>query len=114
MKGPTIDEIAALARAMRDHCKPIRPRVTGELLDTCGTFVLINAKKGEIESAAKEIGRLDEVVEVYSIAGEYDLIAKVRVEEYERLAEVVTQKIQKIPGIERTRTLMAFKTYKLE
>jgi len=37
MKGPTIDEIAALARAMRDHCKPIRPRVTGELLDTCGT-----------------------------------------------------------------------------
>jgi anthranilate phosphoribosyltransferase len=77
-------------------------------------FVLINAKKGEIESTAKEIGRLDEVIEVYSIAGEYDLIAKVRVEEYERLAEIVTQKIQKIPGIERTKTLMAFKTYKLE
>jgi DNA-binding Lrp family transcriptional regulator len=55
-----------------------------------------------------------EVIEVYSIAGEYDLIAKVRVEEYERLAEIVTQKIQKIPGIERTKTLMAFKTYKLE
>jgi anthranilate phosphoribosyltransferase len=77
-------------------------------------FVLINVKKGEIENTAREMGRLDEVVEVYSIAGEYDLIAKVRVEEYERLAEVVTQKIQKIPGIEKTRTLMAFKTYKLE
>jgi anthranilate phosphoribosyltransferase len=77
-------------------------------------FVLVNVKKGEIENTAREMGRLDEVVEVYSIAGEYDLIAKVRVEEYERLAEVVTQKIQKIPGIEKTRTLMAFKTYKLE
>ncbi|MGB5812207.1 MAG: anthranilate phosphoribosyltransferase [Polyangiales bacterium] len=37
MKGETVDEIAAAARAMRSRCTPIRPRVEGPLLDTCGT-----------------------------------------------------------------------------
>lgn len=37
MKGPTITEISAIARAMRDNCKEISPRVEGELMDTCGT-----------------------------------------------------------------------------
>lgn len=37
MKGPTITEITAIARAMRDNCKSISPRVSDELMDTCGT-----------------------------------------------------------------------------
>lgn len=37
MKGPSVSEIAAIARAMRDHCDRIRPRVDGHLIDTCGT-----------------------------------------------------------------------------
>lgn len=37
MKGPTVTEIAAIARAMRDHCDRIMPRVAGPLIDTCGT-----------------------------------------------------------------------------
>lgn len=37
MKGPTVSEIAAIARAMRDHCDRIEPTVSGELIDTCGT-----------------------------------------------------------------------------
>lgn len=37
MKGPTADEIAAIARAMRDNCVQIRPRVSGNLTDLCGT-----------------------------------------------------------------------------
>ena len=37
MKGPTVPEIAAIARAMRDHCDQIAPKVSGELIDTCGT-----------------------------------------------------------------------------
>jgi anthranilate phosphoribosyltransferase len=37
MKGETIDEISALASAMRDHCHRIDPRVDGRLVDTCGT-----------------------------------------------------------------------------
>ncbi|MFA7466774.1 MAG: anthranilate phosphoribosyltransferase [Desulfotomaculaceae bacterium] len=37
MKGPTITEITAIARAMRDHCNSISPKVSDELMDTCGT-----------------------------------------------------------------------------
>lgn len=37
MKGESSDEIAAAARALRRHCQPIRPKVDGPLLDTCGT-----------------------------------------------------------------------------
>ncbi len=37
MKGPTIHEISAIAKAMRDYCIPVTPRIQGELLDTCGT-----------------------------------------------------------------------------
>jgi len=37
MKGPTISEIASMARAMRDVAKPVRPKVAGRLTDTCGT-----------------------------------------------------------------------------
>lgn len=37
MKGPTLTEISAIAKAMRDYCIPVTPRVEGELMDTCGT-----------------------------------------------------------------------------
>ncbi len=37
MKGPTLTEISAIAKAMRDHCIQIRPQVEGDLMDTCGT-----------------------------------------------------------------------------
>jgi len=37
MKGPTIQEVAAIARAMRASCAQIAPRVQGDLTDTCGT-----------------------------------------------------------------------------
>jgi anthranilate phosphoribosyltransferase len=37
MKGPTLTEISAIAKAMRDYCIPLRPKVVGELMDTCGT-----------------------------------------------------------------------------
>jgi anthranilate phosphoribosyltransferase len=37
MKGPTVDEVAAIARAMRDNCVQISPNVTGDLTDMCGT-----------------------------------------------------------------------------
>lgn len=37
MKGPTLTEISAIARAMRDYCIQVSPKVEGELMDTCGT-----------------------------------------------------------------------------
>jgi anthranilate phosphoribosyltransferase len=37
MKGPTLTEISSIARAMRDYCIPVAPKVDTELMDTCGT-----------------------------------------------------------------------------
>ncbi len=37
MKGPTVTEITGLAQGLRDQCTPIKPKVSGPLLDTCGT-----------------------------------------------------------------------------
>jgi DNA-binding Lrp family transcriptional regulator len=76
-------------------------------------IILLNTEKGMVSQVAKELGKIDEVTEVYSVAGPYDLIAKIQVEEYERFSEVIAGKLQGIEGIEKTQTLMAFKTYKV-
>ena len=73
--------------------------------------VLIRAVPGDIPSLARRIAGIEGVAEVYSVSGEYDLVAIVRVPEYERVAVVVTEEIAQITGIERTNTLTAFRVY---
>jgi DNA-binding Lrp family transcriptional regulator len=75
-------------------------------------IVLINTDRGSIHNIAKEIGAIPDVVEVHSVTGPYDLVVKVQVEEYERMAEVITEKLGQVSGILDTTTLMAFRTYK--
>jgi DNA-binding Lrp family transcriptional regulator len=48
---------------------------------------------------------------VYSVAGDYDLVAMLRVKQYEDMAEVVPGKLQRLDGVTRTQTLMAFQCY---
>jgi len=76
-------------------------------------LVLVNTSKGMVSKVAKTLGAIDEVTEVYSVAGPYDLVAKIQVEEYEWFAEVIAGKIHEIEGIDAAETLMAFKTYKI-
>jgi DNA-binding Lrp family transcriptional regulator len=73
--------------------------------------VLIRAVPGDIPALARRLAGIDGVAEVYSVSGEYDLVAIVRVTEYDRVAQVVTEEIAKISGIERTNTLTAFRVY---
>ena len=75
-------------------------------------IVLVNVERGTADAVARELGAITEVVEVHSVAGPYDLVVKVQVEEYERMAHVITQRIQNVDVIESTETLMAFHTYK--
>jgi DNA-binding Lrp family transcriptional regulator len=72
---------------------------------------LIRAVPGDIPALARRIAGIEGVAEVYSVSGEYDLVAIVRVPEYDRVAEVVTEEIARIAGIERTHTLTAFRVY---
>ncbi len=74
-------------------------------------IVLIHAERGRAPQAAEALLEVPEVAEVYSVAGEYDLVALVRVRHYDQMAQVVPQKLAGVPGIVRTQTLMAFQCY---
>ncbi|MCF8110370.1 MAG: anthranilate phosphoribosyltransferase [Desulfobacteraceae bacterium] len=75
-------------------------------------LVLFKVEKGKIPKLANQLGAIQEVVEVLSITGEYDLMAKLQVRQYESLSDIVTEKMQNLEGVLHTRTMMAFKTYK--
>ena len=74
-------------------------------------IVLMQTERGRTQQAAEALLDIHEVSEVYSVTGEYDLVAIVRVRRYEQMAEVVPQKMADVPGITRTETLMAFECY---
>ncbi|MEU1982599.1 Lrp/AsnC ligand binding domain-containing protein [Nocardia sp. NPDC019395] len=74
-------------------------------------IVLIQADNGRIPETAQAVAETDGVTEVYSCAGDVDLIALVRVRDHEEIAEVVTARIDKVPGVQRTVTHIAFKSY---
>jgi DNA-binding Lrp family transcriptional regulator len=75
------------------------------------TIVLAVCDIHAIPETAQAVADLAEVSEVYSVAGDYDLVIMVRVREHDDLARVVSEGIAKIPGIDRTQTLVAFKVY---
>jgi len=74
-------------------------------------FVLLDVDVDQVPEAAEAICHLDGVTEVYSVTGRYDLIVKVRVPENEALADVVTQGIGKVAGIQGSETVIAFRSY---
>jgi DNA-binding Lrp family transcriptional regulator len=73
--------------------------------------VLIQCEIDEISEAAQAIAEIDGVSEVYSVAGEFDLIAIVRVADHEDLAKVIPGGIAKVDGVERTETLISFQVF---
>ncbi len=74
-------------------------------------FVLIDAEPSRIAELAGELAAVDGVAEAYSVAGDADLVAVVRVRHMDDLAEVVTGRIAALAGIVHTRTMVAFKAY---
>jgi DNA-binding Lrp family transcriptional regulator len=74
-------------------------------------FVLIDAEPTRISDLAGELAEVEGVAEVYSVAGEADLVAIVRVRRHDDLAEVVTRRISALEGIINTRTLIAFQAF---
>jgi DNA-binding Lrp family transcriptional regulator len=78
---------------------------------TVHAVVLIQCEIDAIPEAAQAIAEIEGVSEVYSVAGEVDLVAVVRVAEHDHLAEVIPGGIAKVQGVERTETLIAFQVY---
>ncbi len=74
-------------------------------------FVMMNAERDRIAAIPDELLKISGVTEVYSVAGDFDLVAIIRVKEADELAKVVTEGFVKVRGITRTVTHMAFRCY---
>jgi DNA-binding Lrp family transcriptional regulator len=74
-------------------------------------IVLINAKRDKIPETVQKLTEMKGVSEVYSVAGQYDIVAIVRVRENEALADVVTKRMLKLDGIDKTLTMIAFEAF---
>ncbi|WP_433325606.1 Lrp/AsnC family transcriptional regulator [Spirillospora sp. CA-294931] len=74
-------------------------------------IVFVKADVARIPEVAEAIAALSGVSEVYSVTGEYDLIAMVRVHHHDDLNEVIPGSLNKVPGIRDTATHIAFQTY---
>lgn len=74
-------------------------------------IVFIRAEVNRIPEVAEQIAALPGVTEVYSVTGDIDLIAIVRVRDSDAIADVVTGQLNKVPGIRSTQTHIAFRAY---
>ena len=74
-------------------------------------IVLVHTATDRIPETAQAIADLDGVSEVYSCAGDVDLIAVVKVAEHEQLADVIAGRVSKVEGVRRTDTHIAFRSY---
>jgi DNA-binding Lrp family transcriptional regulator len=74
-------------------------------------IVLIDCATDTIPEVARTLADLPGVSEVYSVAGSVDLIALVRVREFDQIAEVIAGGISKVAGVINTDTHIAFRAY---
>lgn len=74
-------------------------------------IVLIDCATNAIPEVAETLAGFRGVSEVYSVAGHVDLIAMVRVREFDEIAEVIAGGISKVEGVVNTETHIAFRAY---
>lgn len=74
-------------------------------------IVMIDCATDSIPEVAQQLADLNGVSEVYSVAGNVDLIAIVRVREFEQIEEVIAGHISKVPGVINTESHLAFRAY---
>ncbi|HWX45470.1 MAG TPA: Lrp/AsnC ligand binding domain-containing protein [Solirubrobacteraceae bacterium] len=73
--------------------------------------VLIEAERDALTTLGGALADIEGVAEAYSVTGEWDFVAIVRVPDHEQLADVVTGQITTLPGVARTQTMVAFQAY---
>ena len=75
------------------------------------SIILINTERGSVNAVAEQITDMDGVSEVYSVSGNYDLVAIIRVQDNDALANLVTTHLRSIEAITQTETMLAFKAF---
>jgi DNA-binding Lrp family transcriptional regulator len=74
-------------------------------------IVFVKADVARIPEVAEAIAALDGVSEVYSVTGQIDLIAMIRVRDHEEVAATIADRLNKVPGVLETETHIAFRAY---
>jgi DNA-binding Lrp family transcriptional regulator len=74
-------------------------------------IVLVKTDVERVHEVAQAIADLPAVTEVYSVTGEFDLVALVRVHEHDQLADVIPGGLNRVDGVQSTETHIAFRTY---
>lgn len=75
------------------------------------SVVLVKANREGVRTLGPQLAAVDGVAEVYTVTGDWDFVAIVRVREHEDLAKTVTQGLLGLEGIERTNTMVAFQQF---
>jgi DNA-binding Lrp family transcriptional regulator len=73
--------------------------------------LLLKARRDALTHLGPQLADLEGVAEVYTVTGEWDFVAIVRVREHDDLAEVVTRRLARLDGIEATNTMVAFQQF---
>ena len=74
-------------------------------------IVLIEAEREAMPDLGGQLADVDGVAEAYSVTGEWDFVAILRVRDPAEVADVVTQRFASLEGIKRTHTLVAFEVF---
>jgi DNA-binding Lrp family transcriptional regulator len=74
-------------------------------------IVLVNAERTKLASVGEQLAAINGITEVYSVGGQVDFVAIIRLPNNDALAELVTEKITKVVGIIKTETMVAFRAF---
>jgi DNA-binding Lrp family transcriptional regulator len=74
-------------------------------------IVLIEVERDAMPTFGGSLADLEGVTEAWSVTGEWDFVAIVRVARHEQLAEVITGQLLQLPGVARTQTMVAFEAF---
>jgi DNA-binding Lrp family transcriptional regulator len=74
-------------------------------------IVLIQAERSALATLGGTLADIEGVAEAYSVTGDWDFVAILRLREHDELAQVVTGRLSQLDGVIRTRTMVAFEVY---
>lgn len=74
-------------------------------------FVLVKCELGRVTEVARAIMEIDGVSEVHSITGDHDLLVKLYADRYEDFGELITARLQRVPGLRETVTMLAYRAF---
>jgi len=75
------------------------------------SIILVNVERTKINEVAAQLVDFDEISEVYSVSGKYDLVAIIRVKSNDDLSHLVTSKLRNVSHILSTETMLAFQAF---